>query len=52
MPRFVEDLAAFTEAFGPENAALVLPLSTVRWPNAEARDEFIAAMLGSVGEPK
>lgn len=46
MPSFYEDLSAFTEALGPENAPVVLPLAQVHWPTAEARDEFIGALLG------
>ncbi len=46
MPSFFEDLSAFTEALGPENAPIVLPLAQVHWPDAAARDEFISALVG------
>ena len=47
MPRFAEDVAAFSEALGPENAAIVLPLAQVDWPDGDSRDELIAALLGA-----
>ncbi len=46
MPSFLDDLSAFTEALGPQSAAIVLPLSLVDWPDAAARDEFISGLLG------
>ena len=47
LPRFAGDVAAFSEALGPENAAIVLPLAQVDWPDGDSRDEFIAALLGA-----
>jgi hypothetical protein len=47
MPSFTEDLVAFTEALGPENAPIVLPLAQVHWPDAQSRDDFIAGLLGA-----
>jgi len=49
LPSFIEDVTAFTEALGPENAPIVLPLAAVHWPDAAARDEFIGALIGVQG---
>jgi hypothetical protein len=46
LPRFIEDVTAFTEALGPENAAIVLPLALVHWPSEAERNEFIGALTG------
>lgn len=49
LPSFIEDVTAFTEALGPENPGIVLPLATVHWPTGAARDEFISALIKSQG---
>jgi hypothetical protein len=38
---FIDNLDAFTEALGVENAPSVVYLSMVGWPNPEERDDFI-----------
>lgn len=50
MPSFKADVIAFTEAFGPEMAPLVLTMAQVPWPSSGVRDQFIAAMGGRLGE--
>lgn len=43
----VRNLAAFTEAMGLENAALIWHLSSrVAWPNEDSRDDFIRVVTG------
>ena len=44
----VRNLAAFTDALGVENAALVWFLSTrVPWPDDDNRNDFIRLLTGS-----
>ncbi len=50
MPRFIENVAAFAEALGPEKATLVLPLATVSWGSSKHRDTFIQLLTGGVGQ--
>lgn len=38
---FIDNIAAFTEALGVENAPSVVYLSMVGWPDSGTRDEFI-----------
>jgi hypothetical protein len=38
---FIDNLDAFTEALGVENAPSVVYLSMVGWPSTEERDSFI-----------
>jgi hypothetical protein len=45
---FVDDLAAFTDALGVENAPIIFDLAQVPWPSDENRDEFIQALTGKV----
>ena len=48
---FIENLAAFTDALGVENAPSVVYLSMAPWPDDATRDEFIAALTNiDVGE--
>lgn len=46
MNRFMENAAAFTEAFGVQQAPLVVWLSLMPWENREDRDNFIYATTG------
>ena len=41
---FIQNLGAFTEALGLENAPTVVYLSLVPWPSVEERDDFIRAL--------
>ena len=44
----IRNLAAFTDALGVENAALVWYLSTrVVWPDDDNRNDFIRVLTGS-----
>mgnify|MGYP005725614275 CR=1 FL=1 len=46
--KLVRNLAAFTEAMGVENAALIWYLSNrVDWPTEDNRDDFIRVLTGS-----
>lgn len=41
----VRNIAAFTEAMGVQNAALIWHLSTrVMWPDDDSRDDFIRTL--------
>jgi hypothetical protein len=46
--KFMENAAAFTEAFGVRQAPLVVWLSMVPWDEKD-RDGFILAMTGKKG---
>lgn len=46
MPKWIENVGAFTEALGPQMAPLVLGLSDVPWESPEHRDEFIRLLTG------
>ncbi len=48
MPSFRSDVIAFTEAFGPQMAPLILTMAQVPWPSSAVRDQFIQAMGGEV----
>ena len=41
---FIQNLGAFTEALGIENAPTVVYLSLVPWPSVEERDDFIRTL--------
>lgn len=43
---FLRHLAAFTQAFGVENAPMVFSMAQVPWPNDEVRNDFIKDMTG------
>lgn len=43
---FVDDLDAFTRAFGIENAPMVVYFSTLPWASAQERDSFIKDFTG------
>lgn len=43
---FVDDLDAFTRAFGIENAPTVVYLSTLPWASSQQRDDFIKDVTG------
>lgn len=43
---FVDDLDAFTRAFGIENAPMVIHFSTLPWASNQQRDQFIQDMTG------
>lgn len=43
---FIDNLAAFTEALGVENAPTIFHLSMVPWPDTETRDQFIRELSG------
>ena len=43
---FVDDLAAFTDALGVENAPSVVYLSLVPWPDTNVRNDFIRELTG------
>lgn len=44
--RFVDNAAAFTEAFGVKQAPLVVWLSMIPWADASERSAFIKATTG------
>lgn len=46
MPAWIENVSAFTEAFGAEKATLILPLASIPWASEERRDTFIDLMMG------
>jgi len=43
---FVRNLAAFTEAFGVQNAGMIFALSQVSWPSDDERNQFIYDLTG------
>lgn len=43
---FVDDLDAFTRAFGIENAPMVLHFSLLPWASNQQRDSFIKDVTG------
>ena len=43
---FVDDLDAFTRAFGIENAPMIMYFSTLPWDSGTQRDQFIQDMTG------
>ena len=43
---WVDDLAAFTDALGLENAPTTVHLALVPWPTPDVRDEFILKLTG------
>jgi hypothetical protein len=46
MDMFVRNLDAFTNAFGVENAPIIVELSLVGWPDDATRDAFIKDLTG------
>lgn len=44
---FTQNLAAFTDALGIENAPSIVYLSLVPWPTDDDRDEFISILTRS-----
>lgn len=44
--RFIDNAAAFTEAFGVEHAPTVVWLSMIPWQSADHRSEFIRKATG------
>lgn len=46
MRMLADNIGAFTDALGVENAPIVLWLSTVPWDGPEDRDAFIATLTG------
>jgi hypothetical protein len=46
MGMLIDNLAAFTEALGVENAPTVVHLSFVPWPDTDTRDAFIKDLTG------
>jgi len=44
--RFVDDLAAFTDALGVENAPMILTFATTSWASDQERDDFIFDLTG------
>lgn len=42
----IDNLGAFTEALGVENAPTVVYLSMVPWPDPQTRDSFIRDLSG------
>ena len=41
---FIDDLDAFTQALGVENAPTIVHLALVPWPDADTRNDFIAKL--------
>lgn len=52
MPKWIDNVSAFSDALGPQFAPLVLGLSDVPWESDEHRDGFIQLMTtgGANGE--
>lgn len=50
MPKWIDNVSAFTEVLGPAKAPLILPLASVSWGSTESRDEFIRLLTGGVSE--
>jgi hypothetical protein len=48
MPKWIENVSAFTEALPIEYAPLILGLSDVPWESPQRRDDFIKLMTGDV----
>ncbi len=46
MPKFIDNVSAFTEALGPSKATFILPLAAIPWGSAEHRDTFIQLLTG------
>lgn len=46
MPGFMENLGPFTEALGVENAPTIIYMSSVPWPSAQERNQFIYELTG------
>lgn len=44
--RFMDNAAAFTEAFGVHHAPLVVWLSVIPWDTSDDRDQFIYRVTG------
>jgi hypothetical protein len=43
---FIDNLAAFTDALGVENAPSVIHLAMVPWPDTDTRNNFILKLTG------
>jgi hypothetical protein len=43
---FTDNLGAFTEALGVENAPTIVHLSMIPWPDDQTRDQFIQELSG------
>lgn len=43
---FVDDLDAFTRAFGIENAPMIISFATLPWDSVDQRDSFILDVTG------
>jgi len=43
---FINNLGAFTETLGVENAPTIVYLSMVPWPDNGTRNDFIEALTG------
>lgn len=43
---FIDNLAAFSDALGIENAPTIVYLSMVPWPDTDTRDDFILKLSG------
>ena len=46
MMAFLDNLDAFSEALGVENAPTVVYMAMVPWPDASTRNDFIFALTG------
>ena len=44
--QFIDDLAAFSEALGIENAPTVVYMALGPWPSTTVRDDFIRQLTG------
>ena len=50
MPKWIDNVGAFSEALGPQWAPLILGLSDVPWESPQHRDEFIQLLTGGEGD--